>query len=70
MFREKLNPDGHAIQFGCFRKHLRGVLNNLDTDVLAQKMILEQFVAEAAVAREVRSQELEALHQSGLTFMC
>ncbi|CAE7938787.1 unnamed protein product [Symbiodinium sp. KB8] len=70
MFREKLNPDGQAIQFGCFRKHLRGVLNTLDTDVLAQKMILEQFVAEAAVAREVRSQELEALHQSGLTFMC
>ena len=33
------------------------MLNNLDTDVLAQKMILEQFVAEAAVAREVRSQE-------------
>ena len=46
------------------------MLNNLDPDVLAQKMMLEQFVAEAAVAREIRSQELEALQQSGLTFLC
>ena len=49
---------------------MMGVLNSIDTDALAQKMMLEQFVTEAAVAREVRFRELEASEPPTMTFVC
>ncbi|CAE7638187.1 unnamed protein product [Symbiodinium pilosum] len=71
MFREQFSPEGHdAIRFGCFRGYLLDLLRNIDPDVKAQKMILEQFITEAAVAREVRFQELQASREAGVTFLC
>merc|ERR1719221_1689442 len=52
LFREKLDPHGAPVPYEVFRRYAREVLEGLDEDPEAQEMILEQFVAEAASARE------------------
>lgn len=52
LFRDKLDPDGKPVPFETFRAYACEVLNGLDTDFLAQEMILEQFVAEARSGRQ------------------
>lgn len=53
LFREKLDPDGNPIPYEVFRKYMLGVLDELDPDETAQEMIIEQFIAEARLARRM-----------------
>lgn len=53
LFRSKLDPHGRAVPFCKFHVYMLGVLDELDTDQAAQEMILEQFIAEAQVARRL-----------------
>lgn len=52
IFRTHLNPHGQAVTYPAFREYMVHYLDELDPDPRAQEMILEQFVAEAASARE------------------
>jgi len=61
VFRERLSPTGEPVSYQTFRSYLVDMLESLDSNVLAQEMILEQFVAEAAMARAVMHE------QDGLT---
>jgi len=51
LFRTGLDPDGKPVPYETFRKYMLGVLVAWDPDVSAQKMIIEQLCAEAALAR-------------------
>mmetsp|Transcript_148037 Transcript_148037/g.258186 ORF Transcript_148037/g.258186 Transcript_148037/m.258186 type:complete len:204 (+) Transcript_148037:116-727(+) len=53
LFRERLDPDGMPVPYSTFRNYVVQVLEELDSDELAQEMILEQFIAEAKSARDV-----------------
>lgn len=48
LFRSELDPNGDAVPYHCFRTFMLKTLRELDRDVAAQDMIMEQFVAEAA----------------------
>eukprot|EP00440_Ansanella_granifera_P030094 gb/GFBE01032695.1/.p1 GENE.gb/GFBE01032695.1/~~gb/GFBE01032695.1/.p1 ORF type:complete len:179 (+),score=42.76 gb/GFBE01032695.1/:1-537(+) len=54
LFREKLDPDGNPIKYSRFRSYVLQLLDGIDEDPRAQEMMMEQFVAEARLAREVR----------------
>jgi len=47
LFRTELDPNGHSVPFAVFRDYTLRVLEELDSNVDAQVMILEQLVAEA-----------------------
>lgn len=53
LFREKLDSQGRPVPYAVFRRYVLQVLDGLDTDPLAQEMIVEQFAAEAKSARAV-----------------
>mmetsp|Transcript_25668 Transcript_25668/g.59326 ORF Transcript_25668/g.59326 Transcript_25668/m.59326 type:complete len:224 (-) Transcript_25668:65-736(-) len=53
IFRARLNRDGRPVPFETFRTYLINLLNDIDGDLAAQEMILEQFIAEAELARTV-----------------
>lgn len=61
LFREKLDPNGQAVDFQKFRSYARDVLQSLDKDAEAQEMILEQFVSEASCGRQALSMPEEEL---------
>jgi hypothetical protein len=65
LFREQLDPDGRPVPLTTFRKYVLQVLEEFDSDLAAQEMILEQFVAEARSARElVRSKSFFSVSDS------
>jgi hypothetical protein len=51
LFRAKLDPHGRSVPYDTFRAYAVEVLEGLDSDLEAQEMILEQFVAEARAGR-------------------
>merc|ERR1711977_717521 len=51
LFRRGLDPQGNPVPFPTFRRYMTDVLTELDEDMLAQEMIMEQFIAEAVAAR-------------------
>jgi len=53
LFREKLDAQGRPVPYAIFRQYVVQVLNGLDSDPVAQEMIVEQFAAEAKSARAV-----------------
>lgn len=53
LFREYLHPKGYAVSCEEFCTYARQVLNGLDTDLVAQEMILEQWSAEARTCRQL-----------------
>jgi hypothetical protein len=53
LFREKFDPDGRPVPYETFRTYIRELLPELDKHLEAQEMILEQFIAEARMARTV-----------------
>jgi len=59
LFREKLHPTGEPVSFSIFKNYMRQVLDDIDRDKDAQEMILDQFISEAAVARELLFTETE-----------
>lgn len=52
-FREKLDPDGKPVPYSTFRKYIIEMLDEIDQHEVAQEMIVEQFLAEARLARTV-----------------
>jgi len=62
LFRSKLSADGKPVPFEVFHRYLTELLNSLDPDIVAQEMILEQFVAEARSGRAAfRCQSMESV---------
>jgi len=53
IFREHLDADGRPVPMAIVRRYVLQVLHELDPDQPAQEMILEQFIIEARIAREV-----------------
>merc|ERR1719327_1028600 len=53
VFRSSLDAAGRPVGSAAFRRHMFGVLREMDKDPYAQEMILEQFIAEATSAREL-----------------
>lgn len=51
LFRTHLDPDGRPVELPKFRGYILQVLDGLDRCVVAQQMILEQFVEEAKSGR-------------------
>uniref|UniRef100_A0A7S1AFL0 EF-hand domain-containing protein n=1 Tax=Noctiluca scintillans TaxID=2966 RepID=A0A7S1AFL0_NOCSC len=51
LFRTKLDPNGEPVAFQTFQRYMHNLLNDLDRDVRAQEMILEQFIEEAHSGR-------------------
>jgi len=51
IFRERLDPQGRPVPYSTFRTYMLQVLGEIDPELSAQEMILEQFVAEAESAR-------------------
>jgi hypothetical protein len=61
LFRAKLDPNGQGVPYETFRVYACEMLDGIDTDPVAQEMILEQFVAEALSARQAFSFDLPCL---------
>lgn len=53
LFRDHLDPSGAPVPYFIFRRYMLQVLEEYDDDAVAQEMILEQFIAEASLARRV-----------------
>eukprot|EP00443_Scrippsiella_acuminata_P066206 CAMPEP_0115511022 /NCGR_PEP_ID=MMETSP0271-20121206/73742_1 /TAXON_ID=71861 /ORGANISM="Scrippsiella trochoidea, Strain CCMP3099" /LENGTH=231 /DNA_ID=CAMNT_0002941061 /DNA_START=9 /DNA_END=701 /DNA_ORIENTATION=- len=51
LFRQGLDPAGHPVPVETFQGYMAQVLAEIDHDLVAQEMIVEQWVAEAATAR-------------------
>lgn len=51
IFRKQLNPAGEPVPFATFAKYMTEVLDEIDRNPDAQIMMLEQFCAEAELAR-------------------
>mmetsp|Transcript_15762 Transcript_15762/g.47303 ORF Transcript_15762/g.47303 Transcript_15762/m.47303 type:complete len:278 (+) Transcript_15762:34-867(+) len=51
LYRSGLDPEGQPVPYPTFRRYMTKVLSDLDPDVLAQEMIMQQFVNEAVLAR-------------------
>jgi len=51
VFRANLDSEGLPVPYSVFRTYMMGVLDAFDDDLNAQEMILEQFIAEAQLAR-------------------
>lgn len=52
IFRANLDPEGEPVPLATFRRHTLAVLRGIDPDKYAQILILEQWIAEADLARE------------------
>jgi len=53
LFREKLDPEGRPVPVATFRAYMLEMLDEIDRNEVAQEMIVEQFLAEARLARTV-----------------
>jgi len=53
LFREKLDPEGQPVPYAAFRRYMLDMLDEIDRNEEAQEMIVEQFLAEARLARAV-----------------
>jgi len=53
LFRQNLDPLGRPVAFPIFKQHMTKVLSDYDPDMAAQEMIVEQFIAEAQLARRL-----------------
>eukprot|EP00930_Biecheleria_cincta_P032267 TRINITY_DN22394_c0_g1_i1.p1 TRINITY_DN22394_c0_g1~~TRINITY_DN22394_c0_g1_i1.p1 ORF type:complete len:217 (-),score=38.35 TRINITY_DN22394_c0_g1_i1:118-699(-) len=53
LFRDHLDPSGAPVPYFIFRRYILQVLEEYDNDAVAQEMILEQFIAEASLARNI-----------------
>mmetsp|Transcript_144857 Transcript_144857/g.266203 ORF Transcript_144857/g.266203 Transcript_144857/m.266203 type:complete len:195 (-) Transcript_144857:188-772(-) len=53
IFRSRLDADGQPVAFNVFRDYMLGILDDLDSDLATQEMILEQLIAEADLALAV-----------------
>jgi len=53
LFREKLDPDGRPVPFSKFRSYMLEMLDEIDRNEAAQEMMVEQFLAEARLARTI-----------------
>eukprot|EP00929_Paragymnodinium_shiwhaense_P038864 TRINITY_DN2047_c0_g1_i1.p1 TRINITY_DN2047_c0_g1~~TRINITY_DN2047_c0_g1_i1.p1 ORF type:complete len:223 (-),score=41.65 TRINITY_DN2047_c0_g1_i1:408-1076(-) len=51
LFRNELDATGNAVPYSRFRCFMLRTLHALDKDLLAQEMMMEQFVAEAIAGR-------------------
>jgi len=51
LFRTRLDPDGKPVCLQVFRGHIMDVLQAIDPSEVAQSYILEQWIAEADLAR-------------------
>lgn len=53
LFREKLDPEGNPVPYAKFRAYMLDMLDEIDRHENAQEMMVEQFLAEARLARTV-----------------
>jgi hypothetical protein len=53
LFREKLDPEGNPVPYQKFRAYMLDMLDEIDRHENAQEMMVEQFLAEARLARTV-----------------
>jgi hypothetical protein len=53
LFRDKLDPEGQPVPYSVFRKYMLDLLDEIDRNEDAQEMLVEQFLAEARLARTV-----------------
>jgi len=51
LFRTRLDPEGQPVNYVAFRRYMLEVVDALERSEAGQKMILEQFIVEAAAAR-------------------
>jgi hypothetical protein len=51
LFRTKLDQTGQPVPYSVFHTYMQRFLNELDSNLCAQEMILEQFIAEAQSGR-------------------
>lgn len=51
LYRTGLDPEGQPVPYPAFRKYMTKVLFDLDPDVGAQEMVMQQFINEAVLAR-------------------
>merc|ERR1712157_484188 len=47
LFRTRLDPDGKPVTFARFREYMLATLREFDSDIRAQELIMEQYIAEA-----------------------
>lgn len=53
LFREKFDPEGRPVPYSTFRAYMLEMLDEIDRHENAQEMMVEQFLAEARLARTV-----------------
>lgn len=53
LFREKFDPEGRPVPYATFRRYMLEMLDEIDRDEEAQEMMVEQFLAEARLARTI-----------------
>jgi hypothetical protein len=53
LFRDKLDPQGQPVPYSVFRTYILEMLDQIDQHEEAQEMMVEQFIAEARLARTV-----------------
>eukprot|EP00746_Dinoflagellata_sp_MGD_P005423 gnl/MRDRNA2_/MRDRNA2_110485_c0_seq1.p1 gnl/MRDRNA2_/MRDRNA2_110485_c0~~gnl/MRDRNA2_/MRDRNA2_110485_c0_seq1.p1 ORF type:complete len:216 (-),score=48.23 gnl/MRDRNA2_/MRDRNA2_110485_c0_seq1:177-824(-) len=51
LFRTKLDREGQPVPYSVFHTYMHQLLNDIDSSLHAQEMILEQFIAEAQSGR-------------------
>lgn len=51
LFRTKLDHKGEPVPYSVFHTYMHELLNEIDSSLCAQEMILEQFIAEAQSGR-------------------
>lgn len=47
LFRERLDPDGRPVPYSKFRDYMFQTLHDIDSDIDAQELIMEQYIEEA-----------------------
>jgi len=57
LFRSRLNIDGDPVPYSTFREYMVNLLDSLDPDERTQELIVEQFCAEAFLARTALAQQ-------------
>eukprot|EP00435_Cladocopium_sp_Y103_P017437 s3247_g4.t1 len=57
IFRQNLDAHGRPVAFPTFLQHMTKVLSDYDPDAVAQEMIVEQFIAEAQLARRLAEEK-------------
>jgi len=60
VFRERLDSSGDPVPYSTYRSYMYKLLNNLDSEIQAQEMIMESFIAEAQNGRQCFKDEAYA----------